>query len=67
MVNWDGNVLIIMELDKNDKDLKLQYGVIIYGIHWQCSTTITHGGCENIVLDNGNGNAIEAIENCGIV
>ena len=41
----------------------MQYGIIIYGIHWQYSTTITHGGCENIVLDNGINNAITAIEN----
>ena len=67
MVNWDGNVLIIIELDKIIKDLKLQYGVISYGILWQYGTTITHGSCENIVLDNGIDNAIKAIENYGIV
>ena len=49
MVNWDGNVLIIMEL---------QYGITNYGIHWQYGAAITHGGCENIVLDKGISDAI---------
>ena len=32
-VNLDGNVLIVMELDKNIKDLKLQCGITINGNH----------------------------------
>ena len=47
--------------------LKGWYGIINGGNHWQCQTTITHGGCEDAVLVAGNGNVIEAIENCGIV
>ena len=43
------------------------YGIINNGNHWQCQATITHRGCEHAVLVTGNGNAIEAIENCGIM
>ena len=32
------------------------------GIHWQYNTTITHGGCEDIVLETDSGDAVGAIE-----
>ena len=47
--------------------MELQYGITINGIHWQCGAAVTHGGCENIVLDAGISDGIEAIENYGIV
>ena len=37
VVNWDGNVLVIMKKKKKkniNKDLKLQHGIITYGIHY---------------------------------
>ena len=66
VVNWDGNVLIIIELDKINKfEIAAWYGH--YGIHSQYNTIITHGGCRDIVLDAGSGDANKAIEDYGVV
>ena len=48
--------------------LRLQHGIIVNeGIHWQYHTTITHGGCRNVVLDVNIGDGIKAIVNYGVV
>ena len=47
--------------------MKLHHGVVNIDIHWQCNATVTHGGCRDVVFDDGIGNDIKAIENYGVI